>query len=711
MAMSDSVERDRAALQRAQRGLSAAMSSQFKTSFLDAIRESLDDSLRLSAECRRQLRVMAYEAGARQGHAWLADLVRRENAADWLAIAFADYLSFNDKVPLGQQVQEWLSLWPGDNSVFSFFVHAIRTCADSKPEAAVQIIAHILSNGGVLARVRAVTGPDPSAVPGRVFLALCRPHAAHLQFAWNALAEKNADRRLTAATVIYPQDLEEATRLGEALRQEECLPIAIMLADHLCNYPITLAAALSPAVCAKGVARHIGLHWEGRALLPFELQVVADHAQAERVAQRYPDSEQLIVGLMREDPHLFHQIHLIANVLGRHAQRRRFSTEIEIVARICGLGMIDGIVVEEHPAPRWAVLARIPGLDLDRFGIDLKQKLTLEKNAFAERDRVAHVRAEWTGGSQTSPFQPASRGRWRNSMPFGVEEGPPQFEQEARERYASLVEKSMPGDSAGLMEHITQHVLAKCPRIFDSEGVLGVFHPVDGRVTLFSWMIQAWSGILGCQVSMLSHVALLHELAHAVIIRGQAWDGQRWGDYGSSTQLQHEVLACLVAEAAAASLGGAELLGLSRAVTERACPVAVSLRGLLQGEGLSWAIASFRAGLQRPNGGLAELRAILGERVRSVTGAHIEGDVKDGLLSGAEGRLLRLGWLRVIRSRSVNVGTGLRLDLDAVDRDMDTVGDLPDDAVGRGILPTLARPTALEFLGMLQSAGEGRTVA
>lgn len=101
----------------------------------------------------------------------------------------------------------------------------------------------------------------------------------------------------------------------------------------------------------------------------------------------------------------------------------------------------------------------------------------------------------------------------------------------------------------------------------DAEGLLGTYHPADGRVTLYSGMILAASRRFGWEPAEATLVALVHEVAHAALVKGIDYEGRPWTTWSRAPYDVHETLALETMRRALRGLGDEAGLRVAEAIT------------------------------------------------------------------------------------------------------------------------------------------------
>ena len=233
-----------------------------------------------------------------------------------------------------------------------------------------------------------------------------------------------------------------------------------------------------------------------------------------------------------------------------------------------------------------------------------------------------------------------------------------------------------------------------------AEGVLGTYNPVDHRIIVYSGMISLFARYIKCEPIALRTIALIHECAHAVLIHGADRDNVWWSEFSKTSTDLHEILATVITERTAETLAGPELVDLAQHVANRS--LYSSAVALLRGSNLNdllQLVASIRNGFL--NG---DRKAMLSALARLLSN-KLPGSLKKGSLeveairklvarSGAaqtaekmlEHALLRWWCIKP----GPNPNQSLRLDLDALERAIERIGqNPPDPQVGLGLWPVL----------------------
>lgn len=152
------------------------------------------------------------------------------------------------------------------------------------------------------------------------------------------------------------------------------------------------------------------------------------------------------------------------------------------------------------------------------------------------------------------------------------------------------------------------------------EGLLGNFHPADGRATLYAGMILAVAEREGWNPLELSLVALVHETAHAGIVKGLDSGGKDWVAWHSAGADLHEVLAMEVMLRALRRLNIPDATSIGKAVAQRCLgPAGAGVLSRLADERLRGYIARARAGsFASPSAANADVVGIDREHVEHV---------------------------------------------------------------------------------------------
>jgi len=245
-----------------------------------------------------------------------------------------------------------------------------------------------------------------------------------------------------------------------------------------------------------------------------------------------------------------------------------------------------------------------------------------------------------------------------------------------------------------------------------AEGILGTYQPVDRRLIVYSGMISLFASYLNCEPATLRTIALIHECAHAVLIHGFDRNNTIWAEFSATSLDLHEVLATIITMRTAEALATPDLIELSHTIAGRSeYRNAVALLSDIHPNDLFQFVASTRSGFL--NGErkamVGALGRLLSVKVPISKANGLADDTiirklisKSGIQQNAENLLKQtlLCWL--CTRAGPNPDQALRLDMDAVEKAIERVGQTPpDQQIGSGLWPVLRAQT--DFIAELNS--------